>query len=132
MRVGLLEDNPDIQDCITVTLEMHGHSVQIYSDGYQFLQALCSPNRDVLAYDVVIVDLGLPGVVKGDAVIESLYSEVFTHSLGIIVYSGADRSELNSLATRFPNVVVVQKPIPMQRLLQCMKEVTPLRASSPV
>ena len=131
MRVGLLEDNPAIQDCISVTLKMHGHSVQIYSDGDQFLQAFCSPNHDVHAYDVVVVDLGLAGTVKGDTVIESLYSKVLTHSLGIIVYSGADSVKLNALAKRFPNVIVEQKPIPMQTLLQLISDAVPHRANNP-
>jgi len=132
VRVGLLEDNPAIQDCITVALEMQGHVVSVHGDGFQFLEALTSPSpgHDLLAYDVVIVDLGLPGDVKGDEVLEFLCNDPVYRTLPIIVHSGASSSVLYQLSTRFPSVVVVQKPVPMRTLLQYVEEVGTRRIQS--
>ena len=130
MRVGLLEDNPTIQDCITAALEIRGHTVFAHSDGSQFLESLVSRDLQVLSYDVVVVDLGLPGGLSGEAVIELLVHNPLYRSVGIVVYSGADGTVLSRLTNRFPGIVVVQKPVVMEALLRYMHEAIRHRVAS--
>ena len=132
VHVGLLEDNPSIQDYIRWTLEMQGYSVSTYDDGSQFLESLTSPQHTLLSYDVVIVDLGLPGNLRGETVIEYLINMPRCQTVGIMVYSGADATTLSQVSSRFPTVIVVQKPVARESLLRLVQEAKTHRASRAV
>ncbi len=56
MRVLLTEDDPDIANVIAKGLREHGYAVDIAGDGEQALY-----NTEVNSYDVVILDVRLPG-----------------------------------------------------------------------
>src|SRR5260370_38714090 len=75
MKIGLLEDNPAILDYMTTALQMAGYSVESHTASASLLDSLLTgedlPNP--LPYDVVIIDLLLPGNMPRIAAVEHLH-----------------------------------------------------------
>lgn len=119
MRVGLLEDNSAISDYITTALEMAGHTTVTHIDGMSLLERLFTeqPFQTPLPYDVLLVDLLLPGTLSGMGVINYIRQTIPPETLPIIVVSAASQSQLEQIRTRFPDVQVLRKPFPMKLLL---------------
>src|SRR5712692_11977600 len=67
MQIGLLEDNPSIVEWLSTALEMAGNGVHPYQDGPSLLVCIfatdCIPTS--LPFDLLIVDLLLPGGMSG-------------------------------------------------------------------
>ncbi|HBE28853.1 MAG TPA: hypothetical protein DDW25_08195, partial [Ktedonobacter sp.] len=74
MRIGLLEDNTAIHEYITTVLKLAGHTVSTHTVGLSLLDELLAEQstQSSLPYDLVIVDLLLPGTLSGLAVINSI------------------------------------------------------------
>jgi len=123
MRIGLLEDNTAIHEYITTVLELADHTVITHSVGMSLLDALFSDNssHSPLPYELVIVDLLLPGTLSGLAVINSIRQTIPPETLPIIVVSAASQKQLLQIRERFPDVHVLQKPFPMKKLLQLIE-----------
>jgi two-component system, sensor histidine kinase len=56
-RILLVDDNPDAREGLSEMLQMWGHTVAVASDGPEAL-AMATPGT----YDVIILDIGLPGL----------------------------------------------------------------------
>ena len=125
MKIGLLEDNPAICDLITTTLEMTGHTVVSYTYGISLLEALHTEhdgNTKSLLYELLIVDLGLPGELSGLAVIDQLYESIHFSSLPIVVVSGTGQHELDTIHERYPTIATLRKPFNIKTLLTIVAE----------
>jgi len=123
MKIGLLEDNPAIVDWMTTVLAMAGHIVYTYPEGNSFLEGLL-PSRDLhnhLPFDLVIVDLHLPGEMSGREVIARVRQTFPAKILPIIVVTGASQSELANIQAIFPEVPILRKPFKMQALLHLLE-----------
>lgn len=124
MHIGLLEDNLAILELIQTTLEMVGHSVSTYTHGQSLLNTLFEGDSVTLTlptslpYDLLIVDLNLPGKLSGLDVIASIYRLLGPDVLPIIVVSAAGADQLDELHRRFPRLPVVRKPFAIRTLLQ--------------
>lgn len=57
MNILLAEDEPFVQDILSITLRRAGHTVHLSADGQEALDAF---QRE--AFDVVITDLDMPGL----------------------------------------------------------------------
>ena len=57
--IAVLEDNHFVRDALDMALTTQGRRVQAYETGEQLLQALTSRQ---CAPDVIVLDLGLPGI----------------------------------------------------------------------
>lgn len=69
-------------------------------------------------YEVLIVDLGLPGGMSGAEVIERLLRGLPPDSLPrIIVVSAASTNELARVRISFPSILVLGKPVRLGELL---------------
>ena len=123
MRIGLLEDNTAIHEYITAVLELAGHTVITHTIGMSLLNELFTDTGgpSPLPYELVIVDLLLPGTLSGLAVINSIRQIIPPETLPIIVVSAASQKQLQQIDERFPDVQVLQKPFPMQKLLQLIE-----------
>jgi DNA-binding response OmpR family regulator len=123
MRIGLLEDNTAIHEYITTVLELAGHTVITHTIGMSLLNELFTDTGgpSPLPYELVIVDLLLPGTLSGLAVINSIRQIIPPETLPIIVVSAASQKQLQQIHERFPDVQVLQKPFPMQKLLQLIE-----------
>ncbi len=125
MKIGLLEDNPAICDLITTTLELAGHTVVSYTYGISLLEALFTANGGTtlsLLYDVLIVDLGLPGELSGVAVINQLYERIDPSTLPTVIVSGAAQQELDAVHKRHPTLAILRKPFNIKTLLAVINE----------
>jgi two-component system response regulator MtrA len=109
--IALIEDTPAVAQLITIVLETQGYSVKHFLDGAAFFATL----QDTL-YDIVLVDLNLPGNVSGFQVILSLH-EMMPH-VPIIIVSGASKGLLASVHTLYPTLPIIRKPFKMQELLR--------------
>ncbi len=120
MKIGLLEDNPAICDLITTALELVDHTVVSYTYGTSFLEALFAKYNIIersLPYDLLIVDLSLPGELSGLAVINHIHETLVPLTLPIIVISGAGQHELDIVYKRYPIIPVLRKPFSIKTLL---------------
>src|SRR5713226_8445456 len=118
MRIGLLEDNPAIVDLFISALTLEGHSVETHSTGVSLVKRLLPGGSTPapLPYDVLMVDLGLPGGMSGWDVLARLDEVLSSERLPVIVVSAASVSELERLHTHFPAVTVMRKPVRMAEL----------------
>jgi DNA-binding response OmpR family regulator len=135
MHIGLLEDNPGIQDYLQKALELNGHRVSLYTFGSSLLDALFTGNPVPSSplYDLMIIDLNLPGDLSGRDVIVRIRQTVPFQVLPIIVISGAEKRQLEAVQSLFPDVVCIQKPFKLRVLLELLetsKEKKPEAANS--
>ena len=123
MKIGLLEDNINIHEYLTTVLEMAGHTVSAHMDGMSLLDTLFSEKskHTPLPYDLLIIDLSLPGTLSGLSVISYIRQTITPENLPIIVLSAASPSQLEEIQTRFPNVQVLQKPCEIKTLLRLIE-----------
>ena len=61
-RVLVIDDSPDIQDLVILFLEQAGSIVNAVSDGETGVRNVLQFLKTDLAYDLVLLDMGLPGV----------------------------------------------------------------------
>jgi DNA-binding response OmpR family regulator len=120
MNIGVLEDNPTICEYLKTALEMMGgHQISIHNYGASLLEKLFAEYRTSasLSYDLVLVDLSLPGGMSGQEVIAAIQQTIPRNTLPIIVLSAVSSEELDHVRTTF-NVPVLRKPFKIQTLLQ--------------
>ena len=120
MKIALLEDNPSNQEFMQTLLTMAGYQVFPYNDATSFLSALTAARHKegALPFTFAILDLMLPGPLSGLDVIQHIW-ETYAPSerLPLIVISGAGRSLLHEVETRFPTIPVLRKPFKTHELL---------------
>ena len=128
MNVALLEDNPAILDYMSTALRMAGHTIYTHTDGLSLLAALFH-QADVstsLPYDLLIVDLLLPGTIWGADVSRRIHQTIPPGSLPIIIVSACSEGELAQVKASFPHVPILRKPFRMSSLLQIIEQLRPL------
>ena len=109
MKIGVLEDNINIHEYLTTVLEMAGHTVFAHMDGMSLLDTLFAEQskQTSLPYDLLIIDLSLPGTLSGLSVINYIRQTITPETLPIIVLSAASPNQLEEIQTRFPNIQVL-------------------------
>jgi DNA-binding response OmpR family regulator len=123
MKIGLLEDNINIHEYLTTVLEMAGHTVSAHMDGMSLLDTLFSEEskHTLLPYELLVIDLSLPGTLSGLSVINYIRQTITPETLPIIVLSAASPNQLEEIQTRFPNIQVLQKPCEIKTLLRLIE-----------
>jgi DNA-binding response OmpR family regulator len=126
MKVGLLEDNPAILDYMKNMFTMAGHEVYPHTESTSLLQTLQAPlqTNARLPYDVLVIDILLPGELSGTDIIIRLRQWFSPLQLPIIVVSACSQAELTWLATTIPGVSTLRKPFKISKLLQLVERVT--------
>ena len=119
MNIGIVEDNPAIATLLTTTLELAGHHVSSYREGTPLLEAIFKAPR---LYDMVLVDLGLPGTMSGVEVIQAIRQTISPEVLPVVVVSAAAPQELAHVQKNHPDVSFVQKPFHMRSLLTVIEQ----------
>ena len=129
MKIAILEDQPAILELFTTVLELAGHRADPYHTGTALVETLFTPQSrsDPLPYDLVIVDLYLPGTLSGLEVINSIYQRIPPETLPIILTSATSQNELSELQAHLPTVAVLRKPFHLKDLLALIER----RAASP-
>ncbi len=129
MNIGLLEDNPAILDYMTVALEMAGHKVRAFTSGASLLEDLRtgSDPRYPRPYDLIIVDLLLPGDISGFETIKQIQEIIPLKKLPVVIISAGGRDEVEFVKMSLPDVPLLRKPFKMSVLLQMIDEMSPPR-----
>jgi CheY-like chemotaxis protein len=127
MNIALLEDNPAILDYMSTALRMAGHTIYTHTDGLSLLAALFrqADVRTPLPYDLLIVDLLLPGNISGADAIRRIHQTIPSGSLPIIIVSACSEGELAQIKASFPHVPILRKPFRMSSLLQIIEQLRP-------
>ncbi len=116
MNIGIVEDDALIGSMLAEMLECFGHVPTVYNDGWTFLEAFTSSNQSISSklFDVVILDMLLPGRISGLEVISYLH---LTHPhLPLVVVSAISSADLESIREQFPGIKVLRKPFRLQDL----------------
>ncbi|SRR6266571_8410650 len=125
MKIGILEDNPVIFEYMKIAFEMKGHQVDVYTQGAALLDTLFTTSgvRSPLPYDVITIDLLLPGEISGLEVVARIREAIPVSQLPIIVISGVALSMLEEVQKDFPQVPVLSKPFELHTLFRLLGKV---------
>lgn len=82
-RILIVEDDADSAEALQIILEMHRHSVRVASDGES---AILKAHE--FQPDVIICDIGLPGVMSGYDVAAAIREHEHLKSVYLIALSG--------------------------------------------
>ncbi|MFT3764894.1 MAG: response regulator [Minicystis sp.] len=93
MRILVCEDQDAIRHMIQTLVQASGHEVVGVALGAQAVERACTE-----AFDLVLLDLMLPGALDGFAVIERLRANESTRALPILVISAMDDPESRARA----------------------------------
>lgn len=125
MKIGLLEDNPAIVDYMSTALELAGHNVYTHTHASSLLETLFTPHWSVhasLPYDLLLVDLLLPGNISGAEAVQRIAQAIPPEKLPIIIVSACGQDELEQVKLTSPQVSLLRKPFKMNVLLQMIGE----------
>ncbi|GAC1366426.1 MAG: hypothetical protein NVS2B12_13820 [Ktedonobacteraceae bacterium] len=122
MNIGVLDDNPTILSFLETTLEMDGHTVYSHTTGESILQAIVGQS-DALPYDLVILDLLLPGKLSGADVFLALRKQFPSWQLPIIVITAVSGPTLEQFRLILPDdVPLLRKPFTPRELRQLIND----------
>jgi DNA-binding response OmpR family regulator len=126
MQIGLLEDNPTIVNLLSTILSMVGHQVSTFEEGDAFLASFLGgeSKSPSVPFDLLLIDLYLPGQLSGWDVIDSIRTTIPPEQLPIIVISASGLAELKHLRASHPDIPVLQKPFAIATLLKLIKSVS--------
>ena len=93
LRILIAEDNRDAADMLARVLKLSGDTVQVVSDGASVSEACIA-----FSPDVVILDIGLPGL-NGYQVATKMRAETWGWSLSLIALTGWGQEEDKRRAT---------------------------------
>lgn len=121
MKIGVLEDDPNICEVLTVMLEQNHHVVSIYQRGWDILDAVFFEESAVIPqpFDILLVDLLLQGEISGVQVIAQM-RQSFPH-MPIVVISAVSSQDLDNVKRMYPQVQIIQKPFTMDVLLAALE-----------
>jgi CheY-like chemotaxis protein len=122
LRVALLDDNPGILDYLETMLIVDGHVSSRFLEGQSLLDKVLPSLLDevdtfVPPYDLVILDLLLPGRLSGADVFLAIRKRFTVEQLPIIVITAVDELTLEQFRQILPDdVALLRKPFPPRRL----------------
>lgn len=121
VRVLVVDDNDDVTEMTLELLRMHGHVASAASDGPG---ALAAVERE--RPDVVLLDLGLPGM-DGLQVAEALHASCGDALPLLVAVSGFDRDEDRERLRRAGCVHYLVKPVNFDRVMALIAAHAPVR-----
>jgi len=117
IRVLLVDDEEELVVTIQERLEMRGIVTEAVTDGHEALERIQQS-----AFDVVVVDLKMPGL-AGTDVVDVIERRRPKTQVLFITGHGAKPDELKELADRGYRVLL--KPFKIERLTAMIREVAP-------
>jgi CheY-like chemotaxis protein len=119
-RILLVEDSPDDVELTRRAFELSkiGNPLTVVNDGraaLDFLYRSCA-DRDAPFVDLVLLDLGLPGL-DGRAVLREIWADKRLRHIPVIVLTGSDREDDLIEAYKGGAVAFLHKPVVVERLL---------------
>lgn len=114
MNIGILDDNVAVLEFLETTLSMDGHLIFRHTTGESMLNAIFSPPSSLAShvrYDLIILDLLLPGDLSGVDVFLTIRKAFEVEDLPIIVITAVDEHTLGQFRRILPDdVPIVRKP----------------------
>jgi DNA-binding response OmpR family regulator len=114
VNIGILDDNVAILDYLESTLSMDGHLIFRHTTGTSLLETIFAPSSSPESrarYDLLILDLLLPGNLSGVDVFLNVRKEFDAADLPVIVITAVDESTLEQFRQILPDdVPIVRKP----------------------
>jgi DNA-binding response OmpR family regulator len=125
VNIAILEDNPAILDYLSTALEMSGHHIATFTHGADLLDALFYEDQSLsdLPFDLILVDLLLPGDISGLDAIRSIRGAYTPERLPIIIVSACSQKELDEAQAALPGTPMMRKPFKIQELLHLIDSV---------
>lgn len=125
MKIAILEDNPAVLDYLSTALKMNGHQVQVFTHGAPLLEALFSTGQvpSPLPFDLILVDLLLPGDISGLQAIQVIRQAIPQERLPVIIVSASGQKELDSAQAQLPDTPIIRKPFKIMELLRAIDSV---------
>jgi DNA-binding response OmpR family regulator len=129
VNIGILDDNVAILDYLETTLSMDGHLVFRHTTGPSLLNAIFSPSSSPTShvrYDLIILDLLLPGDTSGVDVFLTIRKTFDVEDLPIVVITAVDESTLEQFRRILPDEVpIVRKPFSPRQLRRLVAQLVP-------
>jgi CheY-like chemotaxis protein len=124
VNIALLEDNPSILDYLSTALELLGHSVAKFTHSTPLLETLFIGEnvRSPIPYDLVLIDLLLPGSISGLETAHIIQQAIPPNRLHIIVVSACSQKELEQARAELLHVPILRKPFRIHELLQTIDQ----------
>ncbi len=126
MNIGILDDSVAILDYLETTLSMDGHLVFRHTTGASLLESifsLPSSPESRARYDLVILDLLLPGNLSGVDVFLAIRKAFDVEDLPIIVITAVDESTLEQFRRILPDdVPIMRKPFSPRQLRRLISQ----------
>ena len=123
MRILVCEDHDSIRTMITTLVAARGHEVVGVASGTKAVdRALAEP------FDVLLLDLMLPGPLDGFAVCRRLRAEPATATLPIVVISAMDHEDARRRAAEAGADAFYSKPFRPTELLRELDRATQRRS----
>ena len=114
MNIGILDDNVAILSLLETTLEKDGHRLSQHTTGESLLNAIFTPStapESDIPYDLIILDLLLPGDLSGVDVFLAIRKAFDAQDLPIIIITAVDDYTLEQFRRILPDdVPIVRKP----------------------
>lgn len=119
LRILVAEDNQDLAETYKIALENRGHMVTLARDGIECLQTYSdflkyANKKNVLFFDVVILDQQMPGMDGIDAAREI---QRVNPKQRIIFITGHGTEVMKKLRDLEEKVEVMNKPFPLMALI---------------
>jgi CheY-like chemotaxis protein len=115
--IVVVEDNPSVGEALQTALELEGHSVQLFPDGPSTLAAISALEPKP---DVVLIDIGLPGM-DGYELAAELKKQTATKDALLVALSGFKRREQPEAGDVFARYF--GKPVDVPTLLDLLDEI---------
>lgn len=128
LNIGVLDDNLAILAFLSTTLKMDGHNVFEHTSGKSMLDAIFSSARspqEAQPYDLVVLDLLLPGSMTGADVFFAIRKEFESWQLPVIVITAVSGPTLEQFRHILPDdVPLLRKPFAPRTLRQLIDNLT--------
>lgn len=122
LRIGVVEDHPDVRQALVLALENMGHAVVAAANGHTLISQLGTQ-----APDIVISDYRLGAGETGFQAIETARSAFGTQLPAIIITGDTDPTLIRSMTNR--GIVLHFKPLHLDTLRAFITQATERRAS---
>jgi CheY-like chemotaxis protein len=125
VKIAILEDNPAVLDYLSTALQMNGHQVQLFTHGAPLLETLFSTGQapSSLPFDLILVDLLLPGDISGLQAIQAIRQTISQERLPVIIVSASGQKELDAVQAQLPDTPIIRKPFKIMELLRAIDNV---------
>jgi DNA-binding NtrC family response regulator len=114
IRVLLVDDEEELVATLQERLEMRGIVAEAVTTGHEALERIQQS-----AFDVVVVDLKMPGL-AGTDVVEVVRERAPQTRVLLITGHGSRQDELEELSRRGYRILL--KPFPLNRLIEMIRE----------